>query len=193
MIQLIDYQIAKKLMLGETEPSCTMYICFYYDDEACRDTPRYIAIDAHDGKEIWVEDFAKLETAMLWLLDKELSAEDLRGAETVLLKSERSKNMGEEDKKYTAVFRFDDVEFLTTGDEINTAKDGGEKMDILEFMNESARLCNSMERCAECPLLGHCVFDKDTAADNAQIKKVIEIVEKWSKEHPVKNTVATVV
>lgn len=94
--------------------------------------------------------------------------------------------MGEEDKKYTAVFRFDDVEFLTTGDEINTAKDGGEKMDILEFMKESVRLCNSMERCAECLLRGHCVFDKDTAADNAQIKKVIEIVEKWSKEHPVK-------
>ena len=94
--------------------------------------------------------------------------------------------MGEEDKKYTTVFRFDDIEFVTTGDEINTAKDGGEKMDILEFMKESVRLCNSMERCAECLLRGHCVFDMDTAADNAKIKKVIEIVEKWSKEHPVK-------
>lgn len=129
--------------------------------------------------------------------------------------------MGEEVKKYTAVFRFDGGEFVTSSDEINTAKeskpplgiewisavegdtseddlskiygedeqetkDGGEKMNILEFMNESARLCNSMERCAECPLLGHCVFDKDAAADNARVKKVIEIVEKWSKEHPRK-------
>lgn len=61
-------------------------------DDAYRDTPRYVAIDARDGKEIWAEGFAKLETAMLWLLDKELSAEDLRGAETVLLKSTLSKN-----------------------------------------------------------------------------------------------------
>ena len=129
--------------------------------------------------------------------------------------------MGEEDKKYTAVFRYDGGEFVTTSDVINTAKenkplyglewsaaveggvseddlskvygedeqetkDGGEKMDILEFMNESARLCNAMKLCAECPLLGHCAFDKDTAADNARVKKAIEIVEKWSKEHPVK-------
>lgn len=86
MIQLIDYQIAKKLMLGEAEPSCTMYIYFYYDDEAYRDTPRYVAIDAHDGKEIWVEDFARLDTAMRWLLDASLDAEELRKGE---VKNER--------------------------------------------------------------------------------------------------------
>lgn len=90
MIQLIDYQIAQKLMLGEAEPSCTMYI-YVARYGRMRDKTRYVAIDASD-RELWVEDFAKLETAMLWLLDKELSAEDLRGVEAALLKSTLSKN-----------------------------------------------------------------------------------------------------
>lgn len=87
MIQLIDYQTAKKIMMGEVEPSCTMYI-YVARFGTMRHRTRYVAIDASD-RELWVEDFAKLETAMLWLHDKDLSGEDIRKVETVLLKSER--------------------------------------------------------------------------------------------------------
>ena len=81
MIQLIDKKSAEKIVHDETRPSCTMYVYFYHDDKANRDTPRYVAIDARDGKELWVEDFARLDTAMRWLLDVELEAEELRKGE----------------------------------------------------------------------------------------------------------------
>ena len=94
MIQLIDYQLAKKIMLGEVEPSCTMYI-YVARYGTIRNKTRYVAIDASD-RELWVEGFAKLETAILWLLDNELdkglSAEALRKVEYEFIKSTLSKN-----------------------------------------------------------------------------------------------------
>lgn len=81
MIEFVDHKTAKKIISGETEPSCTMYVYCYYDDKAYRDTPRYVAIDARCSDELWVEDFARLDTAMRWLLDVELEAEGLRKGE----------------------------------------------------------------------------------------------------------------
>lgn len=37
MIKLVDYKTAEKIISGETEPSCTMYVYFYYDDKAYGD------------------------------------------------------------------------------------------------------------------------------------------------------------
>lgn len=55
-------------------------------------------------------------------------------------------------------------------------------MDALEFVKERNRMCNVVKGCHECPLyLKGCTFIELIEQDT------IDIVEKWSKEHPVKS------
>ena len=56
-------------------------------------------------------------------------------------------------------------------------------MDVLEFLKERKRMCNSYEHCKGCPLeRGFCNFSVSTP--DAACKRVIAAVEQWSKEHP---------
>ena len=65
-------------------------------------------------------------------------------------------------------------------------------MDALEFLKEQKRMCNSYinsyNGCCDCPLVeSHCVncFVSNTTPDE-DLKKMITIVEQWSKDHPRK-------
>ena len=58
-------------------------------------------------------------------------------------------------------------------------------MDALEFLRERRRMCNSYRNCEGCPLEdGKCVVS-DVAPDE-DYKRIVTIVEQWSKEHPLK-------
>ena len=58
-------------------------------------------------------------------------------------------------------------------------------MDALEFLIERKRMCKSHNACKRCPLergicgLGTYISDED-------YKRIITVIEKWSKEHPHK-------
>lgn len=58
-------------------------------------------------------------------------------------------------------------------------------MDVLEFLKELRRMCNSCEHCKGCPLeRGFCSFGPNTP-DEAY-ERIVSAVEQWSKEHPRK-------
>lgn len=58
-------------------------------------------------------------------------------------------------------------------------------MDALKFWNELQRICGIFKSCDDCPLyeevcMGCSLYDIE------DIKRTIQIVEQWSKEHPQK-------
>ena len=62
-------------------------------------------------------------------------------------------------------------------------------MDALEFLKEKKRMCDSYSDqhncCGDCPLLeSFCVINNVTP--DKELKKMIAIVEQWSKDHPRK-------
>lgn len=57
-------------------------------------------------------------------------------------------------------------------------------MDVLEFLRERRRLCNSYENCVGCPLADR-FCDRDVKSDEDR-KSEISTVEQWSKDHPRK-------
>ena len=61
-------------------------------------------------------------------------------------------------------------------------------MEALEFLKEHKRMCNEYSRsyngCCDCPLVSHCSISS-TASDDDN-KKTVDVVEKWSKDHPRK-------
>ena len=58
-------------------------------------------------------------------------------------------------------------------------------MDALEFLVERNRLCSSYKRCVGCPFgAAECVVRDMTSEDTC--KRIVAIVEQWSKEHPRK-------
>ena len=58
-------------------------------------------------------------------------------------------------------------------------------MDALEFLKERKRMCSLHEACGECPFRGaKCALSISASDEN--YKRVIAIVEQWSKEHPRK-------
>ena len=58
-------------------------------------------------------------------------------------------------------------------------------MDALEFLRERKRLCSSYKNCEGCQVgVAECVT-RDMTSDDA-CKRIIAIVEQWSKEHPRK-------
>ena len=55
-------------------------------------------------------------------------------------------------------------------------------MDAVEFLNEGTRMCHSYESCVGCPMEDwddHCMVSMN-------LKQMINTVEQWAKEHPVK-------
>lgn len=61
-------------------------------------------------------------------------------------------------------------------------------MDALEFLKEHKRICNTYSRsdngCRDCPLVSHCIVSSATSDED--FKKMTDVVEQWSKEHPRK-------
>lgn len=63
---------------------------------------------------------------------------------------------------------------------------GGKKMEVLEFLKESKRMCRSfVGSCVGCPLekVG-CLINAYVSDDD--YKRIVATVEQWSKEHPRK-------
>ena len=62
-------------------------------------------------------------------------------------------------------------------------------MDTLEFLKERRRMCdsyvNSYNGCCDCPLAESRCSIGNTSSDE-DLKKMIDIVEQWSKDHPRK-------
>ena len=63
-------------------------------------------------------------------------------------------------------------------------------MDTVEFIKQINRLCEAQEDCKDCPLIGH-ACDVNTATimscyNIESVQKMVQIVEQWAKEHPVK-------
>ena len=55
-------------------------------------------------------------------------------------------------------------------------------MDAVEFLNEGTRMCNSYKACVGCPMWE----TDDCCMVSMNFKQMINIVEQWAKEHPVK-------
>lgn len=55
-------------------------------------------------------------------------------------------------------------------------------MNAVEFLNEGTRMCNSYEACVGCPMYPM----DDCCMVRMNLKQMINIVEQWAKEHPVK-------
>lgn len=63
-------------------------------------------------------------------------------------------------------------------------------MDAVKFIKEINRLCEAQEDCEDCPLIGH-ACDVNTATimscyNIESVQKMVQIVEQWAKDHPVK-------
>lgn len=58
-------------------------------------------------------------------------------------------------------------------------------MDALELLREHKRMCNCYEACCDCPLEASICPGSSTMPDE-DYKKLITVVEHWSKEHPRK-------
>lgn len=63
-------------------------------------------------------------------------------------------------------------------------------MDAVKFIKEINRLCEAQEDCEDCPLIGHaCDVNKATIMscyNIESVQKMVQIVEQWAKDHPVK-------
>lgn len=57
-------------------------------------------------------------------------------------------------------------------------------MDAVKFLKEFKRMCNTYEGCAGCPATGGC--DCSSMESDEELKQLVGIVEKWSKDHPQK-------
>ena len=56
-------------------------------------------------------------------------------------------------------------------------------MDVVEFLRDFRRMCLSYDNCTGCELRGAECSPMEEDCDH---EKVIRVVEKWAKEHPVK-------
>ena len=59
-------------------------------------------------------------------------------------------------------------------------------MDVIEFIKEQNRMCNTIKECRDCPVYecGECIVEHMT--NIKYLQEAVEIIEKWSKENPVK-------
>ena len=58
-------------------------------------------------------------------------------------------------------------------------------MDALEFLRERKRMCESYEDCCGCSIENKpCIISRVTSDESC--KRIVDVVEKWSKEHPRK-------
>ena len=62
-------------------------------------------------------------------------------------------------------------------------------MDALEFLKEKKRMCNAYSDpyngCCDCPFVESCCVISNITPDE-DLKKMITVVEQWSKDHPRK-------
>ena len=61
-------------------------------------------------------------------------------------------------------------------------------MDAEKYIKENKRMCNSYDGCINCPFNRANNNEMDYCIDTTNseiVKKQVEIVEKWSKEHPI--------
>lgn len=66
-------------------------------------------------------------------------------------------------------------------------KERAEKeMDAVKFIEERDRMCDSAYDCADCPAWGKSLGCKVSRKSRCPASEQVEIVEKWSKEHPLK-------
>ena len=56
-------------------------------------------------------------------------------------------------------------------------------MEAFEYLKELKRMCKSIADCDNCPLESTC--DSSYLTDE-ELKQQVSVVEKWSKEHPVR-------
>ena len=56
-------------------------------------------------------------------------------------------------------------------------------MDVVDFVREYCRMCDEYDACEGCPMDGKCRPCSEAVYKNPQV--VVEIVEKWSKAHPI--------
>lgn len=80
----------------------------------------------------------------------------------------------------TLVFTKEDLKTLETYNPLKTQKSNC-KNNTLYFFDEKTRMCNSMERCSDCPLRTFDCFEGLCITE-----EVINIVQDWSNKHPVK-------
>ena len=59
-------------------------------------------------------------------------------------------------------------------------------MDAVKFIMTKERMCEARETCTGCPIDGHNFRCDCRDVSKSELEKMIEIVEQWSKEHPVK-------
>lgn len=60
-------------------------------------------------------------------------------------------------------------------------------MDAVEFLNEWKRMCKSFDVCEDCVGEKYCYNPKETTHDcSNNWRKLVPIVDAWSKEHPKK-------
>lgn len=60
-------------------------------------------------------------------------------------------------------------------------------MDAVKYIKEFKRMCGSHPDCSDgCPLKRRCGLLWNTNVNSESIEAIVAIVEKWSKEHPIK-------
>lgn len=57
-------------------------------------------------------------------------------------------------------------------------------MDAVEYLRAFYKMCDSNKYCSSCEAIGVCQNDCEKA------EQMVEIVEKWAKDHPVKTRMA---
>lgn len=60
-------------------------------------------------------------------------------------------------------------------------------MDTVEFIEERRRMCNFYSNCTACPGEEDSEFCGFNVGSGISAKEQVDIVEKWSKEHPCKD------
>ena len=90
---------------------------------------------------------------------------------------------GSKQEKHT-ILEFDDFNWDEGGIEDNTIIN---KTIIIKFFKKAQRLCQSHPECSECELYNAgCRLDMQPMKRSEVIEEIVNIVEKWSAEHPVK-------
>lgn len=56
-------------------------------------------------------------------------------------------------------------------------------MEAFEYLKEFKRMCESFTDCEDCPLYDNCDAPHPS---NEELQHRVDVVEKWSKEHPIK-------
>ena len=59
-------------------------------------------------------------------------------------------------------------------------------MDAMKFIMTRNRMCEANGTCSSCPINRHSIRCDCVGISESKLKEMMEIVEQWGKEHPVK-------